>query len=68
MSEENWMTEEELEEAELCEDNEVTPEDCWTGGVFSPGTEQCEFCSWSDICEEEFRKAVGEAQETQQHE
>lgn len=50
---ENAM-EEEWEESE----DEITPEDCWTGGVFSPGTEECEFCLWADVCADSLRKAV----------
>lgn len=53
------MSEDESEEDENSNDDEedITPENCSMGG-FSPGTEECEFCSWRDICEEEFLKRL----------
>jgi hypothetical protein len=56
MSEDEWD-----EEDEYCDEtDEFTPEDCPMGS-FSPGTEQCDFCEWYDVCAEAFEKQLKEA-------
>ncbi len=49
--------EEDLQPWEYITGEGETPETC-PMGMFSPGTEQCDFCSWNAICAEEFHRAV----------
>jgi hypothetical protein len=30
--------------------SERCPECCDFGGYYNPGTEECDFCSWADVC------------------
>jgi len=34
------------------EDYDIYPEVCSNGGWYAPGTEQCDFCPWADVCSE----------------
>lgn len=53
------MNDDYCEDEEFKEEDEIeTPEDCPFGGAFSPGTEDCDFCEWYDVCEENFRKII----------
>lgn len=58
------MSEEFEEESSGCtfehSRNEVCPECCGFGGVFSSGTEECEFCIWGDVCRETLAEVEGD--------
>jgi len=53
------MSDEEYEDEEYDEgdeeEEEVTPENC-SMGIYSPGTELCEFCPSGDWCRELFEE------------